>query len=236
MPVYDVAIVGGGNLGLWTAYRLARRGFGRVAVLERGWAGGGATSRSAGVVRQQGGSETAATLGQLARELYLELGEELGLDPGFVETGYYIVAETEEEKESFQRLVEVRRDAGVENEWVEPEEGKERFPDLDWDRFVGATYTSTDGYVNPQIAARNATCAVLSSDSVDLFEMCEVRSIEERSGRYALETPCGTFEAERVVDAGGPRGAREVGVMVRCSSWWARATMRGPRSRVLCWG
>ena len=161
MPVYDVAIVGGGNLGLWTAYRLARRGFGRVAVLERGWAGGGATSRSAGVVRQQGGSETAATLGQLARELYLELGKELGLDPGFVETGYYIVAETEEEKEGFLRLVEVRRDAGVENEWVEPEEGKERFPDLDWDRFVGATYTSTDGYVNPQIAARNATCAVL---------------------------------------------------------------------------
>ena len=127
---------------------------------------------------------------------------------------------------------------------------------------MGATYTSTDGYVNPQIAARNATCAVLSSDSVDLFEMCEVRSIEERNGRYALETVCGTFEAERVVDAGGPRGAR-VGAMVgvevpvmavrhqivtfptiaegrrtrsRCSSWWARATTRGPRSRALCWG
>ena len=215
MPIYDVAIVGGGNLGLWTAYRLARRGFGRVAVLEQGWTGGGATSRSAGVVRQQGGSETAAKLGKLARELYLELGEELGLDSGFVETGYYIVAETEEEKEGFLRLVEVRRDAGVENEWVEPEEGKERFPDLDWDRFVGATYTPTDGYVSPQIAARNATCAVFSSsDSVDLFEMCEVSSIERRGGRYSLETVRGTFEAERVVDAGGPRGAREVGAMV----------------------
>ena len=71
MPVYDVVVVGGGNLGLWTAHRLARRGFGRVAVLERGWAGGGATSRSAGVVRQQGGSETAAKLGRLSRELYL---------------------------------------------------------------------------------------------------------------------------------------------------------------------
>ena len=46
MPVYDVLIVGGGNLGLWTAYRLARRRFGRVAVLEWGWAGGGEIGRA----------------------------------------------------------------------------------------------------------------------------------------------------------------------------------------------
>jgi sarcosine oxidase subunit beta len=46
-------------------------------------------------------------LGRLSRELYLRLGQELGLDSGFTETGYYIVAETEEEKEGFLRLVEV---------------------------------------------------------------------------------------------------------------------------------
>ena len=124
MAAYDVVVVGGGNLGLWTAYQLAQRNYGCIAVCERGWAGGGATSRSAGVVRQQGGSETAVKLGKLARELYLKLGEELSVDSGFTETGYYIAAETEEEKESFLRLVEVRRAAGVENEWIEPEEGK----------------------------------------------------------------------------------------------------------------
>src|SRR5215208_2235325 len=208
MTVYDVVVVGGGNLGLWTAHRLARRGFGRIAVLERGWAGGGATSRSAGVVRQQGGSETAAKLGRLSRELYLQLGVELGLDSGFRETGYYIVAETDEEKRGFLRLVEVRREAGVENEWVEPEEGRRRFPDLNWDRFVGATYTADDGYVHPPVAARNATSAVLFDDAVDLFEMCEVTGIEERGGRYALESARGTFEAERVVDDGSPRLGR----------------------------
>jgi sarcosine oxidase, subunit beta len=214
MTVYDVVVVGGGNLGLWTAHRLARRGFGRIAVLERGWAGGGATSRSAGVVRQQGGSETAAKLGRLSRELYLRLGEELGLDSGFREMGYYIVAETEEEKEGFLRLVEVRRAAGVENEWVEPEEGRRRFPDLNWARFVGATYTADDGYVHPPVAARNATFAVHSDHAVDLFEMCEVLGVEVRGGRYVIESARGTFEAERVVDAGGPRGARDIGGMV----------------------
>src|ERR671916_1542463 len=214
MRVYDVVVVGGGNLGLWTAHRLARRGFGRIAVLERGWAGGGATSRSAGVVRQQGGSETAAKLGRLSRELYLRVGEELGLDSGFRETGYYIVAETEEEKEGFLRLVEVRRAAGVENEWGEAEEGRRRFPDLNWDRFVGATYTADDGYVHPPVAARNATYAVLGDDAVDLFEMCEVLGVEERDGRYVVESARGAFETERVVNAGGPRGARDIGGMV----------------------
>jgi len=166
------------------------------------------------VVRQQGGSETAVKLGKLARELYLKLGEELGVDSGYTETGYYIVAETEHERESFLKLVEVRRAAGVENEWVEPEEGKKRFPDLNWDRFVGATYTPDDGYVHPPIAARNATYAVMRSETVDLFEMCDVRHIEQNDGRYSVYTTRGTFEAERVVDAGGPRGARDVGAMV----------------------
>ncbi|MFN8536965.1 MAG: FAD-dependent oxidoreductase [Thermomicrobiales bacterium] len=71
MP-YDVVIIGGGNLGLWTAHQLAR-GVGKIAVCERQWAGFGATTRSAGVVRQQGGSETAIKLGKWARELYLGL-------------------------------------------------------------------------------------------------------------------------------------------------------------------
>ena len=214
MAPYDVVVVGGGNLGLWTAYQLAQRKFGRILVCERGWAGGGATSRSAGVVRQQGGSETAVKLGKLARELYLKLGEELSVDSGFTETGYYIAAETEEEKESFLRLVEVRRAAGVENEWIEPEEGKKRFPDLNWDRFIGATYTPDDGYVHPPIAARNATYAAMRSEVVDLFEMCEVRQIEQYDGRYSVHTTRGDFEAERIVDAGGPRGARDIGAMV----------------------
>src|SRR5213080_830076 len=124
---YDVVIVGAGNLGLWTAYHLARRGVRRIAVCERQWAGFGATTRSAGVVRQQGGSETAIKLGKWSREAYLRLGEEIGLDSGFTETGYYVLAETEVERRAFLDLVPLRQACGVENEWVDAAEGRVRF-------------------------------------------------------------------------------------------------------------
>jgi sarcosine oxidase subunit beta len=211
--LYDLVIVGAGNLGLWTAYHLARQHFGRIAICEREWAGFGATSRSAGVVRQQGGSETAIRLGKWARQLYLELGEELGLDSGFSQVGYYVLAETDEEKQAFLDLVELRRRCGVANEWLDAAEGRRRWPWLNWERFVGATFTPDDGYVHPPIVVRNATYAVLRSQGIELFEKCPVTAIASTGRTYRIETARGVFEAERVLDAGGPRGARDIGAL-----------------------
>lgn len=213
MASFDVLIVGGGNLGLWTAYHLAKRRIRRIAVCERYWAGFGATTRSAGVVRQQGGSETAVKLGKWSRELYRQLGQELGLGSGFTEVGYYVIASSEEERAAFQDLVQLRQRCGIANEWLEPPELKRRVPFVDWDRFLGATYTPDDGFVYPAIVARNITHAVLKA-GVTLFEECEVQAIEPLSSGYRVQTTRGTFEAERVVDAAGPRGARRIGAML----------------------
>ncbi len=214
MAAYDLIIIGAGNLGLWTAHQLAGRGFGRIAVCERTWAGFGATTRSAGVVRQQGGSETAIKLGIWSRERYLDLGAELGLDSGFTETGYYVLAETEAEKVAFLDLVDLRRACGMENEWIDAAEGRRRFPGLDWENLLGATYTANDGYVHPPIVARNITFAAARHPAVDVFERCTVEGIEQRGTTYIVRTTRGAFESDRVLDAGGPRGARSIGAMV----------------------
>jgi sarcosine oxidase subunit beta len=211
---YDIIIIGAGNLGLWTAHELAKREFGRIAVCERYWAGFGATSRSAGVVRQQGGSETAVKLGKWARERYIQLGQELSLDSGFTETSYYVLAGTEQEKAAFLDLVTVRQQAGIENRWIDPGAGKQRFPQLNWDLFVGATYTPDDGYVHPPIVARNITIATARDEAIDLYEMCPVEAIDMTGDRYVVRTGRGTFETGRVLDAGGPRGCRSLGAMV----------------------
>lgn len=214
MATYDLIIIGAGNLGLWTAHELARRGFGSIAVCERSWAGSGATTRSAGVVRQQGGSETAIKLGIWSRERYLSLGAELGLDSGFTETGYYVLAETEGERAAFLTLVDLRRACGMENEWVDAAEGHRRFPGLDWGNLRGATYTANDGYVHPPIVARNITIAAARHPAIDLFEQCTVEGIEHTGSNFTVRTTRGDFVSDRVLDAGGPRGARKIGAMV----------------------
>lgn len=221
---YDVVIIGGGNLGLWTAHHLARRGVGRIAVCERHWLGFGATSRSAGVVRQQGGSEAAIKLGAWSRALYLRLGAELGLDSGFVQTGYYVLAATPDEKASFLSLVPLRRECDVANEWIEPDEGRRRFPALNWEGLLGATFTPDDGYVHPPIVARNITLATARHEAITLQEMCAVEAITRHGDRFSLRTARGDIEAERVVNAAGPRGARGVAAMlgVEVPVWAAR--------------
>jgi sarcosine oxidase subunit beta len=211
---YHVAIVGAGNLGMWTAYHLARRGVRRILVCDRAWAGAGATTRSAGIVRQQGGSATAVRLGRLSREWYIRLGEELRLDSGFREVGYYVLAASPAERAAFQELVALRRECGLENEWLDADVGRRRFPALNWDAFLGATYTPTDGYVHPPIVARNITAAIARSEAIELLEQCAVEQIEIAAGGYRLHTTRGVLEAERIVNAGGPRGSREVGALL----------------------
>jgi sarcosine oxidase subunit beta len=214
MPtVYDCVIVGGGNLGLWTAYHLAGHGM-RVAICEQHWAGSGATSRSAGMIRQQGGTETAIRLGMRSRALYLQLGDQLRLDSGFHQTGYYVLAESQKQEAPFRALVELRRKCGLENEWLDCAEGARRFPALNWGRLFGATFTASDGYVEPSVVVRNITLAVVQTGRVALFEGCPVERIETVGGAFRLSTAKGALECGKVVNAAGPRGFQNVGTFL----------------------
>src|SRR3954453_24204283 len=84
----DVVVVGGGTVGAWTAVLLAESGVRNVVLLEASTLGDGASSRAAGMVRAQGGTETAIRLGLRSQEFYAGSGERFPLDCGFRAQGY----------------------------------------------------------------------------------------------------------------------------------------------------
>jgi sarcosine oxidase subunit beta len=210
---HDIIVIGGGNLGCWTAYHLAKRGTGRIALLERGWIGAGHTVRSAGMIRQQGMTALNTQLAIWSRECYLQVGRELGLDSGFNQVGFFVLAATKPEARLYPTLVEQRRALGVDNEWVEPLDGKNRFPPLNWDNLSGATFAATDGYVHPPIVVRNISYAVAKA-GVEIHEQCPVTAVEPAANHWRVSTPAGTFEAGQVVCAGGGKGSVELGRFV----------------------
>ena len=214
---YDVAVVGGGNLGLWAARGLARRGVRRVAVLDRDWFGFGATARSGGMIRAQGGTVTATLLGLRSRELYQRLGEEIGLDSGFARTGYYVLAESDEEAAHFRDLAAMRREHGGHGEWLDADEGRRRVPWLDWARFRGATFDPDDGYVHPPVVARNIVVAAGRCAGIEFFERCAVDAVDSAGTGWRVRHAGGELAAGQVLLAGGAAGGalgRMVGVEV----------------------
>src|SRR5215469_17241597 len=93
----DAVVVGGGTVGAWCAYFLRAAGLDRVVLVEKDTLGQGASSRAAGVVRTQGGTECAVKLGEWSRLFYLSQREVLGVDSGFIPHGYVLPCFSEPE-------------------------------------------------------------------------------------------------------------------------------------------
>ena len=96
----DAVVVGGGTIGAWCAWFLRRAGLSRVVLVEATRLGAGASSRAAGMVRAQGGTETAVRLGLFSRDFYAGQRDHLGIDSGFVAQGYTLPCFTPEEVET----------------------------------------------------------------------------------------------------------------------------------------
>jgi sarcosine oxidase subunit beta len=228
----DAVVVGGGTIGCWTAYFLTRAKFGRVVVLDRGDLGGGASSRAAGVVRQQGGLPITVTLGMLSRDFYRALADEVGVDAGFRETGYVVVATTEAEKQLAEARVPMQRDLGLDVRLIDASEVKRFFPFMHTEGILTATYCPTDGYILPPKLVRSYTVALVRS-GIPFYEHCEVTGLLTEGGRVrGVEATRGRFEAPVVVNAGGPWAgalARRFGVTVPAKGARHQVYVTAPR-------
>jgi glycine/D-amino acid oxidase-like deaminating enzyme len=199
----DAVVVGGGTIGAWTAYLLREAGLERVVLLEAATLGKGASSRAAGMVRAQGGTEAAVRLGMFSRDFYRTQPEKLGIDSGFVAQGYFMPCFDQAEVEQAEQRIAMQRQLGLDVSWVGPEEFDAANPAVAPGRTLGASYAAEDGYIDPPRNVLAYTVALFQA-GVLVAERTRFEGLQRRRGGVEVHTSRGAVATDRLVLTGGP--------------------------------
>jgi sarcosine oxidase subunit beta len=202
---YDVIVVGAGGHGLATAYYLAKEhGITDVAVLEKGWLGGGNTGRNTTIIRSNYLCEPSEALYEHAMKLWEGLSHELNYNVMYSPRGVMMLAHDEHDVRIGRRHVHANRLAGIDNEWLEPGEAKAVCPILNIDprlRYpvLGAALQRRGGVARHDAVAWGYARGA-DRLGVDIIQNCEVTSIARNAaGRVTgVETTRGPIAARRV--------------------------------------
>jgi sarcosine oxidase, subunit beta len=205
----DLVVVGAGTVGAWASVFAAQDGLGKVVVLERDLAGQGASSRAAGVVRQQGGTPDTVRLGTFSVDFYGQQATRFGTDSGFRELGYVILAFTAADERAARERIAMQRGAGLDVRWADGDEVRRLNATMAETGFRGGSYVGTDGFIDPPRNVRAYSLA-MRQQGVELRErtsFVRLRTARARGGRLrvtGVETSAGVIATERVILTGGP--------------------------------
>ncbi|MDR4308344.1 sarcosine oxidase subunit beta family protein [Chelatococcus sambhunathii] len=204
-PSYDVVIVGGGGHGLATAYYLAsQHGITNVAVIEKGWIGGGNTGRNTTIIRSNYLYDESAGIYEHALKLWEGLSQELNYNVMFSQRGVLMLAHNVHDVQSFKRHVYANRLNGIDNEWLSTEECKAFCPpinisqDIRYPVMGGALQRRAGTARHDAVAWGYARGA--DSRGVDIIQNCEVKGIRRDASGAAVgvETTRGYIGAKRI--------------------------------------
>src|SRR5260370_18054433 len=204
-PRYDVIIVGGGGHGLATAYYLAKNhGIANVAVLEKGWLGGGNTGRNTTIIRSNYLWEESAGLYEHELKGWESPSQELNYKVMYAPRGVLMLAHNTHDVQVGKRHVHANRLAGVDNEWLTPEEAKAFCPILNIARdvrypVVGAALQRRGGTARHDAVAWGYARAA-SARGVDIIQNCEAMAIRrDASGAVSgVETTRGAIATKTI--------------------------------------
>ncbi len=202
---YDAVIVGGGGHGLATAYYLAKEhDLTNVAVVEKGWLGGGNTGRNTTIIRSNYLWEESAALYDHAVKLWEGLSQDLNYNVMFSQRGVLMLAHNVHDIQVAKRHIHANRLAGVDNEWLSPEECQAFCPPLNISRDIrypvmGGALQRRGGVARHDAVAWGYARAA-SERGVDIIQNCEVTGIRRGSnGAIAgIETTKGPIQTGKV--------------------------------------
>ena len=204
-PAYDAVIVGGGGHGLATAYYMAKEhGMRNIAVLEKGWIGGGNTGRNTTIIRSNYLYDESAAIYEHAVKLWEGLSQELNYNVMFSQRGVLMLAHNLHDVQSFKRHVYANRLNGIDNEWLTPEQAKAFCPPLNTSPDIrypvmGAALQRRGGVARHDAVAWGYARGA-DAMGVDIIQNCEVTGIIRgpNGAVSGVETTRGDIRTPRV--------------------------------------
>jgi len=203
-PSYDFVIVGAGGHGLATAYYLAKaHGARNVAVIEKGYLGGGNTARNTTIVRSNYLWDEAALLYEHSLKLWEGLSHDLNFNVMFSQRGVFNLGHTLQDMRDIERRVNANNLNGIDALVLDAQEVKRRIPLIDISPnkrypILGASFQPRGGVARHDAVAWGFARGA-SKLGVDIVENCEVTGLDIGDGRIkGLETSRGYIGAERV--------------------------------------
>ena len=204
-PSYDVVIVGAGGHGLATAFYLAmEHGIRNVAVLDKGWLGGGNTGRNTTIIRSNYLRPESATLYEHSLRLWQDLAQALNYNVMYSARGVLMLAHNHHDVQVFKRHVHANRLQGIDNEWLTPAQAKAFCPPLDIGSAVrypilGAALQRRGGVARHDAVAWGYARAA-SAMGVDIIQNCAVTGImrDATGAAVGVETTKGPIAARRI--------------------------------------
>lgn len=200
----DVAIIGGGLIGAWTAFFLAKRGQ-RVMLIEKGVVGAQSSGVNFGNLRLQGRFPGQYPLSLRSQALWEDFDTLIGEDCEFEQTGHLYLAYDEEEHAKLEGYAKVSESYGLAIERVGPTDLRRRWPWLG-ERAVAATFSARDATANPRLATP-AVARAAARHGAAILENTRVTAVEHEGGGFSLML------------ADGDR--LNCGALVNCAGAWA---------------
>ncbi|HTO29841.1 MAG TPA: sarcosine oxidase subunit beta family protein [Pararhizobium sp.] len=202
---YDVIIIGAGGHGLGTAYYLAKEhGITNIAVLEKGWLGGGNTGRNTTIIRSNYLYDESAGIYDHSLKLWDGLSQDLNYNVMYSARGVMMLSHNIHDQQVFKRHIHANRLNGIDNEWLTPEQAQEFCPPLDISRSArypinGAALQRRGGTARHDAVAWGYARAA-ADRGVHIIQNCEVTNIRRNpDGSVAgVDTNRGQINAKKV--------------------------------------
>ncbi|MDH3616840.1 MAG: FAD-binding oxidoreductase, partial [Gammaproteobacteria bacterium] len=197
----DVVIIGGGIVGVSTAWCLANQGV-SVVLCEKGHIAGEQSGRNWGWVRIQGRDPREIPMMQESLRIWAGLKDEIGEDVGFTRGGCFFTANSEKQFEALGAWVKTAEEFGIGTRLLSAAELRQHVSGaaVEW---VGALYTETDGRAEPH-KATPAIARAAARSGATILTSCAVRGVETSGGRVsAVVTEHGTIKTAVVLCAAG---------------------------------